>query len=135
MAESPCTSCGACCAYFHVLFYWREAERSDSRHPVPKEFIEEVDATYRCMKGTSTRQKTRCVALKGNVGKRVACSIYDRRPTPCRGFKASYSEGVREPRCDEARRRHGLRPLTRADYGDVPSLEIPSEPTVDLGRE
>lgn len=125
MAESPCTSCGACCAYFNVLFYWREGERGDSLHPVPADSFEEVDDTYRAMKGTNTRQRPRCVRLEGRIGKHVACTIYENRPTPCRKFKSSYSEGKKEPRCDEARRRHGLKPLTPEDYGVAPSSEKP----------
>ena len=58
----------------------------------------------------------RCIALDGEVGVRVACTIYDRRPPPCRDFGASYEQGVHEPACDAARARHGLPPLTPEDW-------------------
>lgn len=128
MAESPCTSCGACCAYFNVLFYWREGEKGESLHPVPVESFEEVDDIYRIMKGTNTRQRPRCVCLLGQIGKRVACTIYENRPIPCRAFKASFSKGKKEPRCDEARKRHGLTPLTPADYRDPSFPDAPVRP-------
>lgn len=59
----------------------------------------------------------RCIALAGEVGGRVACTIYAQRPPPCRDFAASYEAGVAEPACDAARARHGLPPLTPADWG------------------
>jgi Fe-S-cluster containining protein len=47
----------------------------------------------------------RCVALTGEIGKGVACSIYDARPSPCREFD------VHHDACARARARHGLPPL------------------------
>lgn len=44
-----------------------------------------------------------CAALRGNVGRRVSCSIYERRPEACRGFLP----GSRD--CLDARRNVGLK--------------------------
>lgn len=111
MEESPCVTCGACCAYFRVAFYWREAEPSDHEIAVPKGFFEELTPQLRAMSGTAAKHHPKCVALQGRIGERVGCSIYEKRPTPCREFRASYFEGGHNPRCDEARRFHGLPPL------------------------
>ena len=114
--RNPCVSCGACCAYFRVQFYWREANREDHRPSVPAGHFEELDDRYRCMKGTAKKHRPQCVGLKGRIGRDAHCSIYALRPSPCRAFSASYENGVHQPRCDEARRAHGLRPLTLRDW-------------------
>jgi Fe-S-cluster containining protein len=108
MAENPCVLCGACCAYFRVEFYWREE--------VPAELSEDLDDFHKCMKGTNQKRGQGCVALTGRVGKRAVCSIYEQRPTPCRAFEASWSNGKHNPRCDEARAEHGLKPLSPKDW-------------------
>ncbi len=74
------------------------------------------------MKGTERKHRPRCVALSGEIGISVSCAIYENRPTPCRRFTASYENGVREPRCDEARLRHGLKPLTKSDFKEPAEL-------------
>lgn len=112
----PCQSCGACCSFFRVSFYWREAEKEDSPHPVPTEFWEEGPGSFRVMKGTAPKHKPKCLALKGEIGKFVACQIYENRPTPCRNFTASYEDGHHHERCDQARAKHGLAPLRREDW-------------------
>ena len=105
--QHPCLSCGACCARYRVSFYWREE--------VPLELREDLNVHYSCMKGTNS-SVPRCVALTGVLGKEFACSIYNNRPTPCREFEASYETGVQNDRCDESRKRIGLRPLTPSDF-------------------
>ncbi len=111
MAENPCQSCGACCGHFRVSFYWRETEPSERTFPVPVELTEDVSTHLRCMKGTNQKHYNRCVALEGKVGTQVSCSIYLHRPSPCREFSYSYENGIRNPRCDEARGAYGLPPL------------------------
>ncbi len=80
-----------------------------------------LDPTYRCMKGTEVKHQNKCAALGGRIGKNAHCTIYENRPTPCRNFRASYEDGSHNPRCDEARKAHGLAPLRRDDY--LPSPE------------
>src|SRR5687768_10522213 len=113
---NPCVSCGACCAHFRVQFYWREANPGDSENPVPAHLFEELTPQHRCMKGTGAKHHPKCHGLRGRIGKDASCSIYELRPTPCRAFKASYVDGERNPRCDDARAAHGLRPLRLADW-------------------
>jgi Fe-S-cluster containining protein len=110
----PCLSCGACCAYYRVSFH--PSETSPESFETPNAMVIPVHSEESVMMGTHTIQNTRCVALTGEVGKDAHCSIYENRPSPCRKFEASYSYGVKEPRCDEARVAHGLLPLTLRDY-------------------
>lgn len=63
------------------------------------------------MRGTE-RQPPRCVALEGEIGRAVCCSIYGLRASPCREFQASWVDGVHNERCDRARAAHGLPPLS-----------------------
>ncbi len=107
----PCILCGACCATFRVSFYWAE--------PVPENLTEKLTEFYACMKGTNDRQSPRCVALGGELGKEVACSIYEQRPTPCRSFEASLENGSPNERCDRARVGKGLEPLKAEDWVGV----------------
>jgi hypothetical protein len=113
--QHPCIGCGACCAFFRVAFYWREAE-PDGIWKVPIERTVDLDSMKRAMKGTEVKHHPKCVSLKGRIGKDAHCGTYENRPTPCRGFMASYEDGTHNPRCDEAREAHGLRPLRREDF-------------------
>lgn len=116
--SNPCVSCGACCAFFRVQFYWREANPGESDHVVPPGMFEELTSFHRCMKGTGAKHHPKCVGLKGRIGRDAHCSIYGARPSPCRAFAASYEDGrQRNSRCDEARAAHGLAPLRPADWG------------------
>ena len=110
---TPCRTCGACCAYFRVQFYWREANPEDQENAVPSLMVENLNHWFSCMKGTTAKHRPKCAALLGRIGRQVACSIYQQRPSPCRAFAASHEQGRANPRCDEARRAHGLPPLRR----------------------
>ena len=114
-ALHPCQKCGACCSFFRVSFYWLEAE-PEVENAVPVEMTEDLSPRFRCMKGTGKKHNPKCEALTGKIGEFVSCSIYMNRPSPCRAFTASYENGTKEPRCDEAREKHGLKPLTKDDY-------------------
>ncbi|MCB0347488.1 MAG: YkgJ family cysteine cluster protein [Bdellovibrionales bacterium] len=114
--KHPCLSCGACCASFRVAFYWREAEAKDAENSVPQGYFEDLDGMSRCMKGTNDKHHPKCIALKGTIGKDGHCSIYENRPSPCRRFEASYENGTQNIRCDEAREKHGLKPLKLIDW-------------------
>ena len=128
----PCQSCGACCGYFRVSFYWRETQElyPERTAPVPKELTEDSSSFLCTMKGTAEKHRVRCIALDGTIGKEVACSIYSLRPSPCRAFKASFEDGTHQVRCDEARAKYGLRPLKFKDWvsfaGDSPAAKLES---------
>jgi hypothetical protein len=108
-ADNPCLTCGACCAHFRVSFYWAEADDA-TPGGVPAALTEKLDDARAVMKDTN-RPHPWCVALEGEVGRRVACAIYDRRPKVCRDLPSSWSEGRAEEKCDRARHAWGLPPL------------------------
>lgn len=110
VSPNPCLECGACCAWFRVSFYWREADLADGG-TVPTKLTESLDHFRLCMKGTH-HQPVRCVALHGDIGRSVSCSIYDLRPTPCREFAPG------DERCAQARASHGLPPLEIGGPGE-----------------
>jgi hypothetical protein len=108
-AWRPCLECGACCACFRVSFHWSEADPA-AGGLTPPEITTKLTPHRAAMRGTET-PPPRCAALEGEIGKRVRCSIYPLRPSPCREFQASWVDGVRSERCDHARAEHGLPPL------------------------
>ena len=109
MPDSACTRCGACCAAFRVDFH--RADLASGETPgVPPELTVALSATLRRMLGTDGAPP-RCVALEGEVGQAVRCTIYQQRPGPCRDFAPYAPLGIGDDACDRARRRHGLPPL------------------------
>ncbi len=109
----PCQKCGACCTTFCVAF--KSSELSRDQYGVPASLTFKLSSDTLAMKG-KVPGSTRCVALHGHVGENVSCRIYQNRPSPCRNFKASYEDGVRNPRCDECRIARGMKPLTPRDW-------------------
>jgi Fe-S-cluster containining protein len=69
------------------------------------------------MAGTD-RKIPSCVCLGGTIGVDVGCTIYDVRPSPCRDFQASWSDGNPNPDCDKARAAYGLIPIENYSEGD-----------------
>lgn len=114
MAVNPCVRCGACCAFFRASFYYGECD-DVAEHGVPVEMTVDIGPFRRAMLGTDQRQP-RCVALSGDIGVQVGCTIYEKRSTICRAFPASYVDGTRNIDCDRARLAHGLPPLTPEDW-------------------
>ncbi|ENX09229.1 YkgJ family cysteine cluster protein [Acinetobacter courvalinii] len=97
-----CVSCGACCANYRVSFYWAEAEL------IPEHMVEPLTAVYSCMKGTNQAQ-VKCVALQGEVGQQVSCSIYPVRSSSCKEVQ------IADSHCNKARLAHNLIPLVAID--------------------
>lgn len=104
---NPCVSCGACCATFRVSFYWAEGDDAAGGY-VPNELTQQITPYHRCMQGTNS-SSPRCVALQGEIGGNISCSIYENRPSPCREFAISVAGS--NPACDKARAKYGLAAL------------------------
>lgn len=119
-SANPCLACGACCATFRVSFYWTEADDAPGGS-VPVALTEALTPHLRCMRGTSSGTP-RCVALDGEIGGPVACTIYPLRASPCREFEVFEADGQVNPRCNRARERHGLPPLPAA--GILPETDM-----------
>jgi uncharacterized protein len=99
--------CGACCAFFSVA-----VQQTDLSPGLPQALTCFDKNHQQLMKGTQTSHP-RCAALKGVVGTRVTCTIYDARPAICRNFKRSWENGRANPLCDRARGIYGLQAFSR----------------------
>ena len=124
-----CLSCGACCAQYRVAFHWLETAAENG---VPPELTAPLDAHRLVMQGTK-HQPVRCVALAGEIGGCVACSIYDQRPSPCRELRVSQENGTPSEQCDRARLAWGLQPLRPEDFTVYPAFDFPT--TTEAGPE
>ncbi len=105
---SVCQSCGACCVSFRVDFHPAELAGGAFAWAggVAKEMTVQVTANIVRMCGTDDTPP-RCVALAGQVGQQVTCTIYEARPSPCREFDVEHDA------CNRARQRCGLLPLEK----------------------
>ena len=92
---NPCLTCGACCAYYRVSFHWSESERFLGGRTPPR-LTAQISPHRVAMLGAE-RMPPRCLALEGEIGKAVSCSVYALRPSPCREFAASWAGGVGRP--------------------------------------
>ena len=103
--DYDCVTCGACCVsdfnapdYVHLTdFDLDQLTRVDHQTYVYQE------RTYgKPLMSMKTSQdgcgNCRCRALQGEVGEKVSCRIYERRPTVCRNFTPGSME------CDAARK-------------------------------
>ncbi|HOK94865.1 MAG TPA: YkgJ family cysteine cluster protein [Anaerohalosphaeraceae bacterium] len=124
--ESACLSCGACCAYYRCSFYWAEAD-SVPGGTVPAALTEKLNDFRLAMRGMSG-PNPRCIALLGEVGKSVRCSIYDLRPSVCREFPVAWENGQPNPRCDKARMAWGLDPLNPPEAAPRPDDNPADQP-------
>jgi uncharacterized protein len=79
-------------------------ELQDEGGTVPNGLAVDVTSSMARMRGTD-HASPRCAALTGKLGDKIACGIYEWRPSPCREFE----EG--SDACQRARSRHGLPPL------------------------
>ncbi|MEO0414615.1 MAG: YkgJ family cysteine cluster protein [Verrucomicrobiota bacterium] len=90
--ELDCQTCGACCA-FDERWPTLESERDFGPDGPPPELVAD---------GVMKSIDHRCVALEGEIGVKVGCTIYERRPDTCDICQAgSFS-------CLMARKKHGL---------------------------
>ena len=94
LAESPCQSCGACCAYSET---WpRFSTESDAAlELIPAKLVNARGSGMRC-------EGDRCAALQGKIGVATSCTIYAVRPEVCRTCMPGDVE------CTTARRKFGL---------------------------
>lgn len=105
---NPCMTCGACCAFFRISFYWAEAD--DAGGTIPARLTEQISPFHRCMSGTN-QKNPRCIALAGTPGQNACCTIYENRSSTCREFAMSGENGEVNEACNRARAKYGLTPL------------------------
>lgn len=94
--SNPCLSCGACCAHFRIVLH-----REELVH-VPLKLTNQLNEQSFCMRGTDV-YPPRCIALEGEVGQAVRCSIYADRPQVCREFNEYELDGSPNPSCFKLR--------------------------------
>ena len=109
----PCLSCGACCASFRVDFHVSDLD-SQPGGCVPVALTLPVTATLYRMRGTDDGPP-RCIALAGDIGGEVHCTIYDRRPGPCRDFAPYAALGIGD-HLDDPRQHRIAADLFRTDH-------------------
>lgn len=107
MADDHCTRCGACCAAFRVDFHISDLASRSASGGVPDGMSVTLTPSLCRMRGTDDGPP-RCVALEGEIGRSVRCTIYADRPSPCRDFAPYAALAIGEEGCDRARRKHGL---------------------------
>jgi Fe-S-cluster containining protein len=107
---SVCERCGACCAAYRVDFHPAELAKTVQSTGVPEEMAIVLTPKLMRMKGTD-EASPRCVALTGEIGQRVGCTIYADRPSPCHEFNPWAALGIVDDACNRARQRHGLPPI------------------------
>ena len=97
---SPCQRCGACCAYDkNWPRFSLEAEEDIAL--IPEALVALDKSGMRCV-------ENRCLALSGEVGKQVSCTIYGLRPDVCRTCMPG------DPECNTAREHYGFSTITGA---------------------
>ena len=101
VTNDDCRTCGACCGptyddETHVDLFDVDVARLS---PAYRRTNVAHSGTGLALRTKRTKQSgTVCVALRGTVGRRVSCGIYDRRPDACRCFSPGGAA------CLEARR-------------------------------
>lgn len=105
--ETPvpdCITCGACCQGLVCVgvkptddvepaLYWDVTTETADGEMVVDRFMRRNEDTLAC------------IALEGNIGERVGCTIYETRPIMCHHFEAG------SDRCHAVRRAYGLEPF------------------------
>jgi uncharacterized protein len=95
--ESPCQSCGACCAY-SANWPRFSTEDDEALARIPEQFVNAKLSGMRC-------EGERCSALSGEIGNKTACMVYAVRPEVCRTCMPG------DPECTMARQRFGMAAL------------------------
>lgn len=92
--EFDCVTCGACCATSRD---WPRfsLETDEELARIPASLIDDSQGRMKC-------NGDRCAALTGDIGKHVACSIYEVRPHVCRECQPG------DPECLTARSLHRI---------------------------
>jgi Fe-S-cluster containining protein len=92
VTDAQCGSCGSCCGPYESQAGWPDLTRADVARLTDYEFKHYVtteDTFFPALRTKMTAHHVLvCRFLKGEVGEKVSCAIYDRRPDACRKFPA-----------------------------------------------
>ncbi len=107
-----CVRCGACCCNIdkNRALDYRDYVEVEPRDVLRKEKkLLPIYVVYNEDNQPHMRMRNnRCIALRGRLGKKVACEIYAFRPSGCRRVKAGDAE------CRRDRRERGIDPPARS---------------------
>ncbi len=84
---------------------------------MPLAACEDWNSNLRVLRGTM-KKPCRCEQLEGAIGDVVHCRMYEKRPSTCREFIASYEDGEHHELCDRARAAYDLPALKQTDWDD-----------------
>lgn len=108
-SDLDCRSCGACCGGSHANDEHAHCTADDVIRMSRAARARLVDRGGRIgmvqpgdTASTATDDDGRCVFLRGTIGARSSCRIYETRPDVCRDFRPG------SLRCRDARRAMGL---------------------------
>lgn len=104
-----CQRCGACCVNLpsnraQGVAYWVEIAEGDrllSRRDLVRKL---VTRDRNGVPHLRLAPDGRCLSLRGELGAKVSCGIYNERPSPCRRVQPG------DAACLRSRRAHGLDP-------------------------
>ncbi len=86
--DFDCVRCGACCVATTRATQGYVALSARDLRRLPQHYRAAAERTTPPRMPTRTRARaTTCAALRGALGRRVACSIYEVRPTGCRKLR------------------------------------------------
>ena len=106
-AELDCRRCGACCVNLpsnraEGFIYWVEVADDDAILERPDLVRTHVVRDADGVPHLRIVGDGRCIALRGALGREVACTIYHQRPSPCRSVQPG------DALCLRYRHEHGL---------------------------
>ena len=93
-----CRKCGACCVRYcyDANNLCMSLDEEDVLH-IPRSRLIDFYGAWRLKAVKRGKKPSRCVYLKGEVGKKVACGLQAHKPVGCRGFPVGC------PGCDGSR--------------------------------
>ena len=99
--QDACLSCGACCAYFRVSFYWAEG------FPCLSTILNLSPRSIHAWR--EPIKNPRCIALEGSIGEQVSCGMYELRSSSCKEVQ------IADAQCNKARMAHNMIPFIQIE--------------------
>lgn len=88
--SQACRSCGACCTVQdRGVVAWVSGDEAERLRQLGRHLVrrENLGRALGEADGLATDDRGRCLSLRGAVGIRVRCAVYDDRPEVCRRFQ------------------------------------------------